>query len=67
MRSKYKGASHVLTTTESMVQELTQRGFGGHCFPKDTEAFSVYANTKASELIILRQAIASNNKIRSDV
>mgnify|MGYP000459159615 CR=1 FL=1 len=27
MRSKYKGASHVLTTTESMVQELKQHGF----------------------------------------
>lgn len=33
-------------------------GFGGHCFPKDTEAFLDYSNSE-----ILRQVIETNNKL----
>jgi len=40
------------------------RGFGGHCFPKDTDAFSIYAHLLGSKLSILDKAIASNKKIR---
>lgn len=41
-----------------------ERGFGGHCFPKDTEAFSMYAARTEAKLSILDKAIASNKKIR---
>lgn len=34
-------------------------GFGGHCFPKDTEAFLDYTNSD-----ILRQVIETNNMLR---
>ena len=33
-------------------------GFGGHCFPKDTEAFLGYTNSD-----ILRQVIETNKKL----
>ena len=42
------------------------RGFGGHCFPKDTEAFSMYAHLLGPKLSILDKAIASNKKIRKN-
>lgn len=42
------------------------RGFGGHCFPKDTEAFSNYAGYKGTKLSILDKAISSNKKIRKN-
>jgi len=34
-------------------------GFGGHCFPKDTQAFLEFSNSD-----ILRQVIQTNNKLR---
>ena len=39
-------------------------GFGGHCFPKDTEALLYYAKLKKGELAILKTAIDKNKKIR---
>ena len=42
------------------------RGFGGHCFPKDTEAFSAYSNVVDSNLSILDKAISSNKTIRKN-
>ena len=35
-------------------------GFGGHCFPKDTEAFLAFTGSK-----IIEQAIETNKKLRS--
>ena len=50
------GESHTTITDE--------RGFGGHCFPKDTKAFTVTANRYNTNLTILDEAIAYNKKVR---
>ena len=39
-------------------------GFGGHCFPKDTEALLHYANNKNIKMSVLRKAVQTNKKIR---
>jgi UDPglucose 6-dehydrogenase len=52
------GESHTTITDE--------RGFGGHCFPKDTKAFTVTANQNKANLTILEQAINYNNSVRKD-
>lgn len=41
-----------------------QKGFGGHCFPKDTEAFLHYANKKGTDLSVLKKAVTKNNKTK---
>lgn len=41
------------------------KGFGGHCFPKDTKALVYYAKLKKSDLSILKKAIDKNDKIRN--
>lgn len=43
-----------------------QRGFGGHCFPKDTQAIANTADKKNVNLSLLKEAIKYNNKIRKD-
>lgn len=40
-------------------------GFGGHCFPKDTQAFLHWASQSRVDLSVLKQAIDVNNQIRS--
>ena len=40
------------------------RGFGGACFPKDTEALLHYARKKNLKLNILEKAVKTNSKIR---
>jgi nucleotide sugar dehydrogenase len=40
-------------------------GFGGACLPKDSNAFSIYADSKNVELNVLKSAINSNNTIRA--
>ena len=40
------------------------KGFGGHCFPKDTEAFLYYANKKGTDLSVLKKAVTKNNKTK---
>ena len=39
-------------------------GFGGHCFPKDTNALLYYAKLKKGELGVLKSAVDKNNKLR---
>jgi UDPglucose 6-dehydrogenase len=39
-------------------------GFGGHCFPKDTEALLKYAKDKNIKLNMLKKAVEINNKVR---
>lgn len=39
-------------------------GFGGHCFPKDTQAFLHYAKQVNSPLTILDKVVEYNNNIR---
>jgi UDPglucose 6-dehydrogenase len=43
-----------------------ERGFGGHCFPKDTQAFLHYANQLETPLSILDKVVEYNNKIRKN-
>jgi UDPglucose 6-dehydrogenase len=50
------GESHTMITDE--------RGFGGHCFPKDTSAFINTAKLNGSNLTILKEAIEYNQRIR---
>jgi len=39
-------------------------GFGGHCFPKDTEALLHYSQSKNLDLSVLRKAVKTNSKFR---
>ena len=41
-----------------------QPGFGGHCFPKDTQAFLYYAKQMGVDLSVLDQAVDKNKKLR---
>jgi UDPglucose 6-dehydrogenase len=41
-------------------------GFGGACFPKDTQALVMYAKNIGIELNIIKTAIGVNNSIRSE-
>ena len=50
------GESHTMITDE--------RGFGGHCFPKDAQAFLVSSKKHGANLSILEEAISYNNKVR---
>jgi UDP-glucose 6-dehydrogenase len=52
------GESHTTITDE--------RGFGGHCFPKDTSALVTTAQHNNVELSILKEAINYNNAVRKD-
>ena len=40
-------------------------GFGGACLPKDSSAFSIYADSKNKKLNVLKSAINTNNNIRA--
>lgn len=51
------GASHTIITEE--------RGFGGHCFPKDTSAVVKTAEEFGYDLSILRNAIEYNERIHN--
>ena len=52
------GDSHTTITND--------RGFGGHCFPKDTTALATSSNRAGKPLTILQEAINYNNRIRKD-
>ena len=41
-----------------------ERGFGGHCFPKDIMAITATAKKHESRLTLIEEAIKYNNKIR---
>ena len=43
-----------------------ERGFGGHCFPKDTNAILKSADKVGIDLNIIRSAVEYNNKIRKN-
>ena len=40
-------------------------GFGGACFPKDTEAIVKYADEIGVTLELIKKSINANNKIRA--
>lgn len=50
------GKSHTSVTAE--------RGFGGHCFPKDTEAILATARKYGAKLSLIREAVLSNVLLR---
>jgi UDPglucose 6-dehydrogenase len=52
--------------TESHTQVTEERGFGGHCFPKDTVALIKTAQRNNVELSILKEAVEYNRRIRKD-
>ena len=52
------GYSHTNVTKE--------RGFGGHCFPKDVDAFLHQAKGYNTELSLLEEAVKYNMKIRNE-
>jgi UDPglucose 6-dehydrogenase len=51
----------------SHMEVTPDRGFGGHCFPKDTAAILKSAENKNVDLSILREAVYYNKKIRKSV
>jgi|TARA_R110000868_G_scaffold393077_1_gene663991 UDPglucose 6-dehydrogenase len=53
------GHSHTSVTLD--------RGFGGHCFPKDTAAILKSAENDDVDLSILREAVYYNKRIRNQV
>jgi len=50
-------------TSHSKVTE--ERGYGGHCFPKDMKALKTSARYNKVDLSLIEQAIDYNKKIRS--
>ena len=52
------GESHTMITDE--------RGFGGHCFPKDTEALVYSALHHGCSQNLIQEAIKYNKKIRKE-
>lgn len=42
------------------------RGFGGACFPKDTEALVQWSNTIEAKITLVESAIQYNNKVRKN-
>ncbi len=43
-----------------------ERGFGGHCFPKDTQAFVHWSKTIDAPVTLVESAIQYNNKVRKN-
>jgi len=42
------------------------RGWGGHCFPKDTEAFIHWAETAGNPVTLVESAVEYNKKVRNE-
>ena len=65
---EYSAVAHYTTMdprigdSHSFVSE--ERGFGGHCFPKDTSALIRTAQRENVELSILQEAIEYNRRVR---
>ena len=57
------GSDHRIGISHTDV--TTARGWGGHCFPKDTSALLYTSNLKEIDLSVLEEAVSYNNKIRS--
>jgi UDPglucose 6-dehydrogenase len=55
------GSSHTLVPGPD-----GERGFGGHCFPKDTEAFVHWANAVEAPVTLVESAIKYNKKVRKN-
>lgn len=42
------------------------RGWGGHCFPKDTHAFIKWADTEGVDVSLVESAVEYNKKVRNN-
>lgn len=66
----YKDLINLLSKDErignSHMKVTGERGFGGHCFPKDTAALEFSAHMKGVDLSILTEAIEYNKRIRDE-
>ena len=49
----------------SHTQVTDERGFGGHCFPKDTSAIVLTAKRYGTKLDLIERSIQYNNSIRT--
>ena len=67
---EYSAVAHYTTMDERIGDSHSfisdERGFGGHCFPKDTSALVKSGQRENVDLSILREAIEYNNRIRKD-
>ena len=67
---EYSAVAHYTTMDERIGDSHTfitdERGFGGHCLPKDTNAIIKTAQRNNVDLSILKDAISYNNKIRKN-
>ena len=67
---EYSAVAHYTTMDDrigdshSFISE--ERGFGGHCFPKDTSALVKTAHRNNVDLSILKEAIEYNKKVRKE-
>jgi UDPglucose 6-dehydrogenase len=68
----YEKVRHIVTHDNRIGNSHTlvpgpdgSRGFGGACFPKDTQAFVRYAKEVGQPLDILEEVIRSNEKIKT--
>jgi UDPglucose 6-dehydrogenase len=60
----YTTMDHRIGDSHSFITE--ERGFGGHCFPKDTSALIRTAQRDNVELSILKEAVEYNKRIRKN-
>ena len=70
----YDTVRHMVTqdsrigTSHTLVPGLDgERGFGGHCFPKDTAAFIKYSKVLNTPFEILDAVVSYNGKIRNNI
>jgi UDPglucose 6-dehydrogenase len=65
---EYSAVAHYVTEdprigdSHSFITE--ERGFGGHCFPKDTSAIVETAEQYGVDLTLIKEAIKYNDRIK---
>ena len=59
---RYTTEDSRITDSHSYVTD--ERGFGGHCFPKDTQAILKTANEAGYDLSLVREAVQYNERIK---
>jgi UDPglucose 6-dehydrogenase len=62
--SKAVGADMRIGNSHTQITE--ERGFGGHCFPKDTKAIVRSAQRNNTRLTLIEESINYNNAVRKD-
>jgi UDPglucose 6-dehydrogenase len=67
---EYAAVRHIIADDPRIGHSHTEvtdaRGFGGHCFPKDTAAIVHTASLVDVDLSLIKQAISYNRKIRKE-